>query len=76
MGRSVLRRWAEPSDPMGHAELSCTALIVAGGCGRHGLWRLLDSTANGVLRSASCDVLGVRAAAEPTPTTTPAEALG
>ncbi len=35
-------------------------LIVIGSHGRHGLGRLLGSTANGVLHSAPCDVLAVR----------------
>ena len=35
-------------------------LIVVGSHGRHGLTLLLDSTANGVLHGASCDVLAVR----------------
>ncbi len=39
-------------------------LIVIGSHGRHGLGRLLGSTANAVLHGALCDVLVVRAAAE------------
>jgi len=35
-------------------------LIVIGSHGRHGLALLLDSTANGVLHHAECDVLAVR----------------
>ena len=35
-------------------------LIVIGSHGRHGLDRLLGSTANGVLHNAKCDVLAVR----------------
>lgn len=35
-------------------------LIVIGSHGRHGLQLLLGSTANGVLHSATCDVLAVR----------------
>lgn len=37
-------------------------LIVVGSHGRHGLGRLLGSTANGVLHGVSCDVLVVRVA--------------
>ena len=36
-------------------------LIVIGSHGRHGLRRLLGSTANAVLNDATCDVLAVRA---------------
>ena len=35
-------------------------LIVLGSHGRHGIQRLLGSTANAVLHGASCDVLAVR----------------
>lgn len=35
-------------------------LIVIGSHGRHGLQRLLGSTANGTLHLATCDVLAVR----------------
>jgi universal stress protein A len=35
-------------------------LIIVGSHGRHGLARLLGSTANGVLHGAKCDVLAVR----------------
>lgn len=35
-------------------------LIVAGSHGRHGLARLLGSTANGIVHSAKCDVMVVR----------------
>lgn len=35
-------------------------LIVIGSHGRHGIGRLLGSTANAVLHGASCDVLAVR----------------
>lgn len=41
-------------------ELRCD-LIVVGSHGRHGLDRLLGSTAEGVLHRAHCDVLAVRA---------------
>lgn len=37
-----------------------TDLIVVGSHGRHGISRLLGSTANGVLHTAPCDVLAVR----------------
>ncbi len=42
-----------------HAEQWQTDLIVIGSHGRHGLSRLLGSTANAVLHSAPCDVLAV-----------------
>lgn len=39
-------------------------LIVIGSHSRHGLGRLLGSTANGVLHGAKCDVLAVRLSKE------------
>lgn len=42
------------------AEQQQADLIVLGSHGRHGLGRLLGSTANAVLHGASCDVLAVR----------------
>ncbi len=42
-----------------HAEQWEVDLIVIGSHGRHGLSRLLGSTANAVLHSAPCDVLAV-----------------
>ena len=42
------------------AEESATDLIVVGSHGRHGLARILGSTANGVVHGAPCDVLAVR----------------
>lgn len=42
------------------AELQRADLIVIGSHGRHGLGRLLGSTANAVLHGAACDVLAVR----------------
>ncbi len=42
------------------AERSDADLIVMGTHGRHGLKRLLGSTANGVLHHTNCDVLAVR----------------
>jgi len=39
-------------------------LIIIGSHGRHGLGRLLGSTANAVLHGAPCDVLVVRASAD------------
>lgn len=35
-------------------------LIIVGSHGRHGLGRLLGSTANGILHRANCDVLAIR----------------
>lgn len=46
------------------AEEQGVDLIVIGSHGRHGLGRLLGSTANGVLQGAPCDVLAVRIRAE------------
>lgn len=40
-------------------EKSCE-LIIVGSYGRHGLGRLLGSTADGILHHAHCDVLAVR----------------
>lgn len=42
------------------AEEQQVDLIVIGSHGRHGLGRLLGSTANSLLHGASCDVLAVR----------------
>lgn len=42
------------------AEENAINLIVVGSHGRHGLQRLLGSTANAVLHGANCDVLAVR----------------
>lgn len=42
------------------AEEQDVDLIVIGSHGRHGLGRLLGSTANAVLHGAACDVLAVR----------------
>lgn len=42
------------------AETSGIDLIVVGSHGRHGLSRILGSTANAVINSAHCDVLTVR----------------
>lgn len=42
------------------AEEQAVDLIVIGSHGRHGLGRLLGSTANAVLHGAPCDVLAVR----------------
>ncbi|RRQ22329.1 universal stress protein [Thiohalobacter thiocyanaticus] len=42
------------------AEEQAVDLLVIGSHGRHGLGRLLGSTANGVLQGAPCDVLAVR----------------
>lgn len=44
------------------AEANKVDLIVMGSHGRHGLARMLGSTASGVLHGAQCDVLAVRAA--------------
>lgn len=42
------------------AEAQAVDLIVIGSHGRHGIGRLLGSTANAVLHGAGCDVLAVR----------------
>ena len=44
------------------AEAQGVDLIVVGSHGRHGLARILGSTASGVLQGARCDVLAVRTA--------------
>lgn len=44
------------------AEAERVDLIVVGSHGRHGLARMLGSTASAVLHGAHCDVLAVRAA--------------
>lgn len=44
------------------AEMERVDLIVVGSHGRHGLARMLGSTASAVLHGAHCDVLAVRAA--------------
>ncbi|MCC6208618.1 MAG: universal stress protein [Gammaproteobacteria bacterium] len=46
-----------------YANTNGVDLIVLGSHGRHGLGRLLGSTANAVLNHAACDVLAVRIAA-------------
>lgn len=46
------------------AEQQGADLIVIGSHGRHGLGRLLGSTANAVLHGAPCDVLAVRIRAQ------------
>ena len=45
---------------VGIAEEHAVDLIVIGSHGRHGLQRILGSTASGVLHTATCDVLAVR----------------
>lgn len=42
------------------AQEQAVDLIVIGSHGRHGLQRILGSTASGVLHTAACDVLAVR----------------
>ena len=50
-----------PSDTIREQAAKLNAdLIVVGTHGRHGLSRLLGSTANGVLHGTPCDVLAVR----------------
>jgi len=46
------------------AEAQGVDLIVVGSHGRHGLARMLGSTASAVLQGAHCDVLAVRAASQ------------
>jgi universal stress protein A len=46
------------------AEAQNIDLIVVGSHGRHGLARMLGSTASAVLQGAQCDVLAVRAAGD------------
>ena len=58
------RQWLEFGSPAHDivriAEEQQADLIIIGSHGRHGIRRLLGSTANGVLHHASCDVLAVR----------------
>jgi universal stress protein A len=42
------------------AQKQAVDLIVVGSHGRHGLQRILGSTASGVMHTAACDVLSVR----------------
>lgn len=54
-----------PSETIRSQAASSNAdLIVVGTHGRHGLGRLLGSTANGVLHGTPCDVLAVRVSTE------------
>ena len=46
------------------AEAQGVDLIVVGSHGRHGLARMLGSTANAVLQASHCDVLAVRTAGQ------------
>lgn len=53
--------WGIPKhEVVDYAEHEGVDLIVMGSHGRHGLNRLLGSTANAVLHHAQCDVLAVR----------------
>lgn len=58
------RRWVEMGSPKAEilriAEEQKVDLIVVGSHGRHGLMRLLGSTASSVVHNAECDVLAVR----------------
>ncbi|MGZ8247271.1 universal stress protein [Methylomagnum sp.] len=58
------RRWIEMGSPKTEiiriAEEQKADLIVLGSHGRHGLARLLGSTASSVIHHAGCDVLAVR----------------
>ena len=57
-------QWLEFGNPVHDiirlAEEQQIDLIVIGSHGRHGIRRILGSTANGVLHHATCDVLAVR----------------
>ena len=57
-------QWLEFGNPVHDivrmAEEQQIDLIIIGSHGRHGIRRLLGSTANGVLHHATCDVLAVR----------------
>ncbi len=50
---------ATKSEIIRYADENQVDLIVIGRHGRHGIFRLLGSTANAVLHSAHCDVLAV-----------------
>ena len=63
-GLSQAGRYVEAGSPtleiVRVAEEQGVDLIVIGSHGRHGLQRILGSTASGVLHTAPCDVLAVR----------------
>ncbi len=63
-GLSASRRYVESGSPtieiVHVAQEQAVDLIVIGSHGRHGLQRILGSTASGVLHTATCDVLAVR----------------
>jgi universal stress protein A len=60
-------RYVEVGSPMQEivriAQTLDADLIVIGSHGRHGLQRILGSTASGVLHTSTCDVLAVRVGA-------------
>ena len=62
--RQPISQWVEmgstKQEILRVAEQQAVDLIVIGSHGRHGLGRLLGSTANAVLHGAHCDVLAVR----------------
>jgi len=64
MGRSEAVCFVEVGSPTQEivqiAEEHQVDLIVLGSHGRHGIQRILGSTASGVLHTSSCDVLAVR----------------
>ncbi len=63
-GLANSRRFVEAGSPtleiVRIAQEQAVDLIVLGSHGRHGLQRVLGSTASGVLHTAPCDVLAVR----------------
>jgi universal stress protein A len=63
-GLSESSRYVEVGSPaieiVRVAQEQAADLIVIGSHGRHGLQRILGSTASGVLHTATCDVLAVR----------------
>jgi len=53
--------WGSPkSTVLSYAEAQNVDLIVTGSHGRHGLARLMGSTASGILHGARCDVTVVK----------------
>jgi len=57
---TYLRNGSTKSEILAVAESTGADLILLGRHGRHGVARLLGSTANAVLHAAKCDVLTVR----------------
>ena len=63
-GLAQVKRYVEVGSPtieiVRIAQEQAVDLIVVGSHGRHGLQRVMGSTASGVMHTANCDVLAVR----------------